>query len=181
MPAVEVEVAAVKDNVARGSVCDVMRPTREAVRAMGKMVPSAEMTEVIWTREVRASNAGRGEMLCSYTRGSTGRSAPHVRSAKVVSAEVSPTEVACTEMTASADMRGASEVTTSANMRVTTDVTSKVATATMEVAATGAAMSSVVLRHGRRCSDQGECGNSAKSEFSYVTHGSPPQSPPTCI
>jgi hypothetical protein len=48
MPAAEVKVAAMKGNVARGSVGEVMRST-------DKMIPSTEMTEL-------ASNAGRGEM-----------------------------------------------------------------------------------------------------------------------
>lgn len=172
MSAVEVKVTAVKGNAARGAVSEVMGSARKIVRAASQMVPSAEVTEVIWTREVTASNAGRKGMLCGHAGGYTRWSAPNVRGAKVALAEVGSAE-----MTTSADMWGAYKMSASADMCATADVTSNVAAATMA----GAVVSSVVLlRHGRRGGDEGECGNSAKPEFSYVTHGSPPQSPPTC-
>jgi hypothetical protein len=47
---VEIKVAAMKGNVARSSVREVIGPAREVVRPTGKMIPSVEMTEVIWTR-----------------------------------------------------------------------------------------------------------------------------------
>lgn len=125
MPAVEVKLVAMKGNTARGS--EMMRPARE-------------MAKVTRTREASACNVRRGEMSCSYAWGNTGRNAAHVRSAKVVAAEVRPAKVAAAEVSPTANMRAS-------DMTATTDMASKVATAV------AAAMSSVVLRHGRRRGD----------------------------